>query len=130
MHIYLIKEKQTSFSKIGYAGNASDRLKSLQAGNPRKLIIYKYFVIGEKSMTTQERCNKARALEYKCKQALCNFQARREWFYIPYIKDAVEIMEKVIDQKALDHDKEAATVIKSGKLTYIHDGVTFKLKED
>lgn len=69
MFIYLIRDAQ--FLKVGLAGRVDQRLKQLQAANPRKLAL-----IGEYKLATSF----AWKVEARAHKELAEFHVRNEWF--------------------------------------------------
>ena len=71
--IYVIRETETSYFKIGYTSKEpSKRLGELQTGNPRQLKLVRYIEI-----------EKAYQVEQLLHNVLGKWHVKREWFNIP-----------------------------------------------
>ena len=89
MHtIYVIKEKGTSYYKVGFSNDAIQRLDTLQIANPRKLYIYKIFF------------NKDVSDEKALHQELKEYNVSGEWFEFENIEPAIKKMEEFLNAKA------------------------------
>jgi predicted GIY-YIG superfamily endonuclease len=78
MYVYLIKSSETSYYKIGYSANPSQRLKQLQTGCPDELLMIETF-----------QSQHARRIEYALHNSYSHARKHNEWFDLA-IEDEVK----------------------------------------
>lgn len=85
MFLYIISDGTDA--KIGVSKQPEKRLKSLQTGSPKKLILYATYEILDKNPF---------GFEKKCHEAISkSYQKRGEWFASPNLWDLQCIIEEL-----------------------------------
>ena len=71
-YVYLVKEYNSEFYKIGRTNNLTQRLSTLQTGNPRRLILVDVIDCGDKQLSVD--------IEHELHELLSHVHIKGEWF--------------------------------------------------
>lgn len=94
MYIYIIRETDTDYFKVGYSQNPYNRHEGLQTGNPRKLYCHTAF----KVKRTEKRDREA-----DCHVALSRYHVRGEWFKHSDINHIVDVIKDTLQTEPMTY---------------------------